>query len=113
MVFKIKEALPMRRLSAVLLIVCCVALCSAQPQPQLTVKDFIKVPAGVIALEHVRVIDGTGTAPKTDQTILISGGKITAIAATGSVQIPADANHMDFTGYSALPGMVGMHDHLF
>ena len=102
----------MSRLSAVLLIVCCAALCSAQPQ-QSTPKDFIKVPAGNIALEHVRVIDGTGSAAKTDQTIVISGGKITAIGAAGSVQVPADANHMDFTGYSALPGMVGMHDHLF
>src|SRR6476660_1265671 len=26
---------------------------------------------------------------------------------------PADANRMDMTGYSALPGLVGMHDHLF
>jgi len=112
-VLKITEALPMRRLSAVFLITFCVALCSAQPQPQPTVKDFIKVPAGVIALEHVRVIDGTGAAAKADQTIVISGGKITAIGAAGSVQVPADAKRMDFTGYSALPGLVGMHDHLF
>src|SRR5215472_9192443 len=97
----------MRRFLAALAIVY-PTLCFAQPQPQLTAKDFIKVPGGVIALEHVRVIDGTGAAAKSDQTILISGDKITAIGASGSVQVPAGANHMDFTGYSALPGLVGM-----
>ncbi len=102
----------MRRLLTLLSFLGYSAICFAQPQ-QSPVKDFIKVPAGNIALEHVRVIDGTGAAAKADQTIVISGGKITAIGAAGSVQIPADANHMDFTGYSALPGMVGMHDHLF
>src|SRR5258708_30065585 len=111
-VLKITEASAMHRLLAALSLVCCSAICFAQPQ-QSSVKDFIKVPAGNIALEHVRVIDGTGAAAKADQTIVISGGKITAIGAAGSVQVPADANHMDFTGYSALPGMVGMHDHLF
>jgi imidazolonepropionase-like amidohydrolase len=85
----------------------------AQSQPPLSVKDFIKVPAGVIALEHVRVIDGTGGPAKADQTVLISDGKITAIGNAGSVQVPAEANRLDFTGYSALPGLVGMHDHLF
>jgi len=80
---------------------------------QQTVKDFIREQSPVIALEHVRVIDGTGAAAKADQTIVISGGKIAAIGASGSVQIPNEAKHLDFTGHSALPGLVGMHDHLF
>jgi len=86
--------------------------CFAQPQPAST-KDFIRVPAGMIALEHVRLIDGTGAAAKADQTILISGDKITAIGASNAVPVPAGAARMDFSGYSALPGLVGMHDHLF
>jgi imidazolonepropionase-like amidohydrolase len=90
----------------------CFAL-NAQPQAAPTVKDFIRVQSPVIALEHVRVIDGTGASAKTDQTIVISGGKITAIGNAGVVPVPADANRMDMTGYSALPGLVGMHDHLF
>jgi hypothetical protein len=67
----------------------------------------------VIVLEHLRLIDGTGAAAKVDQTILISGDKITAIGASTAAQIPAGAARMDFSGYSALPGLVGMHDHLF
>src|SRR5215469_11193477 len=103
----------MCRFVAAVSLACWAALCFAQPQPALTAKDFIKVPNGVIVLEHVRLIDGTGAAAKSDQTILISGDKITAIGASGSVQVPAGANRVDFTGYSALPGLVGMHDHLF
>jgi imidazolonepropionase-like amidohydrolase len=106
------EASAMRRLPAAISVVCCAAICFAQPAPP-QIKDFIRVPAGIIALEHVRVIDGTGAAAKADQTILISGGKIAAIGANGSVPIPAEANRLDFSGYSALPGLVGMHDHLF
>src|SRR2546423_2667966 len=106
------EASSMRRLLIALMVVC-YATCFAQPQPQPTVKDFIRVQSPMIALEHVRVIDGTGAAAKADQTIVISGGKITAIGNAGAVPVPVDANRMDMTGYSALPGLVGMHDHLF
>jgi imidazolonepropionase-like amidohydrolase len=106
------EASSMRRLLTILAALCCVP-CVAQPQATPTVKDFIRVQSPTIALEHVRVIDGTGAAAKADQTIVISGGKITAIGNAGVVPVPADANRMDMTGYSALPGLVGMHDHLF
>jgi imidazolonepropionase-like amidohydrolase len=85
----------------------------AQPPGPAQFKDFIRVQSSVTALEHVRVIDGTGGQVNNDQTIVISGGKISAMGANGSVQVPADANRLDFSGYSALPGLVGMHDHLF
>lgn len=102
----------MHRLLAVLFCVCCATVAAQQPG-QTPIKDFIRVPGGVIALEHVRVIDGTGAASKPDQTILISGDKITGIWPSASAQVPAGATRLDFTGYSALPGLVGMHDHLF
>jgi imidazolonepropionase-like amidohydrolase len=106
------EASSMRRLLTALTVATC-ATCFAQPQAQPTMKDFIRVQSPVIAMEHVRVIDGTGAAAKADQTIIISGGKITAIGNAGVAAVPTDANRMDMTGYSALPGLVGMHDHLF
>ena len=90
-----------------------VSLLSFAQQPGPSIKDFIHVQAPVIALEHVRVIDGTGAPAQAGQTILISGGVIAAIGKDGSVVIPQDANRMDMSGYTALPGLVGMHDHLF
>jgi imidazolonepropionase-like amidohydrolase len=102
----------MRGFLAVLAITCSAIAIAQQPTPA-PIQDFIRVPAGTIALEHVRVIDGSGAAAKPDQTILIDGGKIAAIGSSGSTQVPAGANRLDMTGYSALPGLVGMHDHLF
>ena len=103
----------MRRILLALAVLCGRALSFAQPQAAPTTKDLIRVQSPVVALEHVRVMDGTGAAAQADQTIVISGGKITAIGKAGAVTVPAEANRMDLTGYTALPGIVGMHDHLF
>jgi imidazolonepropionase-like amidohydrolase len=77
------------------------------------VQQFIKTDAPVIALTHVKVIDGTGAAPSDDQTIVISGGKIAWMGAATQAQIPSGAQVMDLTGYTVMPGMVGMHEHMF
>ena len=42
--------------------------------PQSDRQQFVRVEAPLIALTHVRVIDGTGAAPMEDQTIMISDG---------------------------------------
>jgi imidazolonepropionase-like amidohydrolase len=77
------------------------------------IRQFIKTDAPVIALTHVKVIDGTGAAPTDDQTIVISGGKISWMGAAAKATIPAGAQVMDLTGYTVMPGMVGMHEHMF
>jgi imidazolonepropionase-like amidohydrolase len=76
-------------------------------------KSFISVDSPVVALEHVRVIDGTGAAAVADQTIVIENGAIREIGKSGSVSAPPGARVMDLTGHSVIPGLVGMHDHLF
>lgn len=88
-------------------------IASAQTPPPNDTTPFISVHAPVIALNHVRVIDGTGAAAKENQTIVISDGKIQAVGSSGSVMIPANAQQMDRTGYSVIPGLVGMHNHLY
>jgi imidazolonepropionase-like amidohydrolase len=75
------------------------------------VKAFVSIDAPVLALTHVRVVDGTGGPAREDQTLVISGGKIQALGATPAV--PAGAKVMDLSGYTVIPGLVGMHDHLF
>lgn len=77
------------------------------------VKEFVKVDSPVVALEHVRVIDGTGAAAREDQTVLLSKGKIESVADASSMKIPSDAQKLDLRGYSVIPGLVGMHDHMF
>ena len=85
-----------------------------QPRVKLSaeVREFVKIDAPTVVLNHVRVIDGTGTAPRTDQAIVIEDGKIAAIGDSAAVKIPGQAKVVDLSGYSVIPGLVGMHNHL-
>lgn len=76
-------------------------------------KSFITVDSPLVALEHVRVIDGTGAPAVADQTVVIENGTIREIGKSGSISVPSGARTLDLTGRSAIPGLVGMHDHLF
>ncbi len=88
----------------------------AMPQaPELSpaVREFISVDAPVIALTNVRVIDGTGTAAVEDQTIVIAEGRIQAMGDAASTRVPAGAEVLELEGHTVIPGIVGMHEHLF
>ena len=76
-------------------------------------QQFIRTEAAVIALTRVRVIDGTGAAAVEDHTIIISGGKIQSFGPTRTTAVPANAETLDLNGYTVLPGIVGMHNHMF
>jgi len=76
-------------------------------------QQFIRVDAPLVALVHVRVIDGTGAAPLEDQTIILAAGKIQSIAPSTNATVPANAQTLDLKGYTVLPGLVGMHNHMF
>jgi imidazolonepropionase-like amidohydrolase len=77
-----------------------------------SVKQVVRVDAGKVVLTHVRVIDGTGTAAVEDQNIGIEGGRISAIQ-KGVDVAAAGAAVLDLRGYTVMPGIVGMHNHLF
>ncbi len=77
------------------------------------VRAFVKEDAPVVALAHVRVIDGTGAAPRADQTVVIAEGKIAAVGDAATTKIPNDAKVLDLSGYTVIPGLVGMHDHMY
>ena len=76
------------------------------------VRAFVKVDAPVTALIHVRVLDGTGAPAREDQTILLSHGKIESVGDSASAKVPDGARVLDLHGYTVIPGLVGMHDHL-
>jgi imidazolonepropionase-like amidohydrolase len=70
--------------------------------------QFVTVNEPLVALTHVRVIDGTGAAPREDQLVVIDHGKIRL-----PQTVPAGAKVIDLTGQTVIPGLVGMHQHLF
>ena len=65
-----------------------------------------------VAIEHVTVIDGTGRAPKTGMTIVISGGRISAVGPDSTVAVPRSARRIDASGQYLIPGMMDLHLHL-
>jgi imidazolonepropionase-like amidohydrolase len=88
---------------------------AAQPASRLAqqVRQYVSVSEPVVALTNVTVIDGTGAAPKPNQTIVIENGRIAEVGASSSVKVPSGARTMDLAGSTVIPGLVGMHDHLF
>lgn len=91
------------------------SMCASGQNPALskTVQQFVRVQGPRIILEHVRVIDGTGAAAVDDQNIVIENGKITAIEKGADVAAAQGTTILDLRGYSVMPGIVGMHNHLF
>ena len=80
--------------------------------PGRAVQPFVKVPAGRVALTHVRVVDGTAGPALEDRTLLLDRDRIVAIQ-PASAPVPAGYTSVDLAGHTVLPGLVGMHDHLY
>jgi imidazolonepropionase-like amidohydrolase len=69
---------------------------------------FVSMSEPVVAFTHVRVIDGTGAPAREDQLVVIDHGKIVL-----PKSVPAGARVMDLSGQTIIPGLVGVHEHLF
>ena len=77
-------------------------------------KPYISEDAPILVLDHVRVIDGTGAIPAEDQRIDIEAGKIVRVqSARLRSAYPAQAKILNLAGKTVIPGLVGMHEHLF
>jgi imidazolonepropionase-like amidohydrolase len=67
--------------------------------------------ANGIRLTGARVIDGTGAPPLDHATLVMEGGRITAIYAGGE-DVPVDSPHIDLAGKTLMPGLVDAHVHV-
>src|ERR1700729_46784 len=99
----------MRKLAVVILwmLAGSVGLVAQTLSPQ--VRGFVKVDSPLVALTHVRVIDGTGAGAREDQTLVISQGKIQSVSDAASANVPPNAQVLQPYGYSVRPGLVGTH----
>lgn len=86
---------------------------AAQTARSPEVTRYVAVDAPVVAITNVMLVDGTGGPARSGQTIVIRGNRIAEVGPSASVQVPAGARVIDGAGHTVIPGMVGMHDHLF
>lgn len=88
---------------------------ASQQVPELSEQtlSWTSVTAPVVALTNVKVIDGTGAPAREGQTVVISDGRISAMGPVSGTEVPDGAKVMDFTGHTVIPGLVGMHNHMF
>jgi len=63
------------------------------------------------AFVHVTVIDGTGAPAQPNQTVLVSGDRITAVGPSAGVPIPRGVRAIDATGRYLIPGLWDAHVH--
>lgn len=74
-------------------------------------KDLAKHPAHPVAIEHVRLFDSEQAAVREDQTVVVSGDRFAKVGPAKSASVPADAERIDGTGKTILPGLFDMHAH--
>jgi imidazolonepropionase-like amidohydrolase len=106
--------MPSRFLSLVFVLLLASLTVRAQtPELSRPVQEFVRVNPGKIVLTHVRIIDGTGAPAVDDQNVVIENGKITAIHPGADLAADKNTTVLDLRGHTLIPGLVGMHDHLF
>src|SRR6202163_4790730 len=88
-----------------LLVVCALAPFSASAKSTPPTDHWIAVRAG-------RLFDGSEKLA-TNQVILIKGDRIAQVGPAEQVQVPADAEVIDLSHTTVLPGLIDAHTHVF
>jgi imidazolonepropionase-like amidohydrolase len=70
----------------------------------------------VLAFTHVTVIDvaakDSKSALKLDQTVVVTGNRVTAVGRASRIKVPAEARVINAAGKYLIPGLWDMHVHL-
>jgi imidazolonepropionase-like amidohydrolase len=90
------------------------ALASGQLATELTSQmrnRYVRISAPAYVLRNVTLVDGTGAEPQRGVSVVVEDGRITQVGT--NVDIPQDADILTYSGHTLIPGLVGLHDHLF
>jgi imidazolonepropionase-like amidohydrolase len=75
-------------------------------------KTLSRRPKGDLVFTHCRLFDAAGARTIPDTTIVVSANRIAQVGPDGGVAIPENAEVVDATGKTILPGLWDMHVHL-
>jgi hypothetical protein len=75
-------------------------------------RELARRPDHPVAIEHVRVFDSENATTRDDQTVVIQGDSIAMVGPSATVKVPKDAEIVDGSGKTLLPGLFDMHAHL-
>ena len=94
------------RLNVVVVLGVALAGCAAPgPEP-------VEPTPGLRAFTGGRVIIGNADAVVENGTLVIRDGRIEAVGASDTVQVPPDAEQIDVAGKTIIPGMINAHGHV-
>jgi cytosine/adenosine deaminase-related metal-dependent hydrolase len=75
------------------------------------VASIAKTPAGPVAFAHVKLYDSDARKFLDDQTVVEDKGVVTAVGPSASTKAPANAQVIDGTGKTLIPGLWDNHQH--
>lgn len=77
--------------------------------------DLVRLPAQkppALLIKDVAVLNVESGKLTANRDVLVTGDKITRVAASGQIEAPAGAQEIDGRGATLLPGLIDMHSHL-
>ena len=73
--------------------------------------EIAKTPAGPIAFRNVKLYDADAGKFRDGMTIVVQNGRITAVGPATKTNVPANAEIIDGTGKTLIPGLWDNHQH--
>jgi imidazolonepropionase-like amidohydrolase len=73
---------------------------------------LLKSPAGAVAFKGVQLFDAENKRFLAAQTVVVENGRISAVGAAGSVNVPSGAQVIDGAGKTLIPGLWDCHMHV-
>jgi Tol biopolymer transport system component len=81
-------------------------------ETEITVSMPRPKPQGSVVLRGARIITMTGDEVIEKGDVVVTGNRIAAVGAQGSVDVPARAQVIDVAGKTIMPGLVDVHAHI-
>src|SRR5213082_374347 len=103
----------MKCLQALFLLIAVAGIAQTAPTTTSTMGTHATSEAKSIVIRAGTLIDGTSAQPKRNQVIIVRGNRIVSVGDGTSAQAPADAQTIDLSRATVLPGLIDTHTHIF